>query len=187
MDFGIVRLSAEQGSGRRYHLFDGKGKLRLVADYASPWLPTDDGNRVRFAKPGGQVVASLDLPEDEGVVRNGRIHTSYALILDHAVYAILNKYEEENSDKPPFFTIEADGMTWLAWNQPNADTWLDLYNEIPTNLMVVNDPIESAQITPVGALKPADGKYNLAVTLPVNPFHHADVIILALIFLFDPS
>lgn len=188
MNFGIKRLYAEQVSGQRYHLFDGKGRLQLVADYASPWLPADEGNRVRFARSGGQVVASLDLPEGKGRVRNGRVHTSYALILNHAVYAILNKYQEEHGSASPFFTIEADGVTWLAWNETNSDAaLLTLYKEIPANLMVVNDPLESAQLDPIGSVTEATGDYDFGVTLPVHPFHHADLIILALVFLSDHS
>ena len=187
MDFKIRRLHDELDSGRRYHLFDGKDKLRLVADYASPWIPVDEQNRVRFARSSGQVMALLDLPEEEGRVRNGRVHTSYALILDHAVYAILNQYQAEDGGSPPFFTIEADGVTWLAWSQPDSDILLTLYKEIPANLMVVSDPLESAPIDPVGAVNRAAGDCDFIVTLPVNPLHHADLITLALVFLFDQS
>ena len=185
MDFGIKRLRAERDLGRRYHLFDGKGRLRLVADYASPWLPAEEGNRVRFARSGGQLVASLDLPEEKGRVRNGRVHTSYALILDHAVYAILNQYQDEHDSHPPFFTIEADGVTWLAWSEADNNDLLSLYKEVPANLMVVNNPLDSAPLDPVGAVTRPASEHDFVVTLPVNPFHHADIIVMALIFLFD--
>lgn len=187
MDFGIKRLPTVQDSGRRYHLFDGKGKLRLVADYASPWLPANERNRVRFARSGGQLVALLDLPVGEGRVRNGRIHTSYALILDHAVYAIVNQYRAEHGQKPPFFTIEADGVTWLAWSKPDSEVLLMLYKEIPANLMIVNDPLASEQLDPIGRVDRSAAEYDFSVMLPVHPFHHADVIVLALIFLLDQS
>ncbi|MCB9419308.1 MAG: hypothetical protein H6667_05870 [Ardenticatenaceae bacterium] len=185
MEFEIRRLHAGLGSGRRYHLLDGKSRLQLVADYASPWLPADEANRVRFARSGGQVVASLDLPEGEGRVRNGRIHTSHALIIDHAVYAIINKYQDENGRKPPFFTIEADGMTWLAWNRPDDDNLLTLYKEVPTNLMIVEDPLKSMPIDPVGQVTRAAQEHDFTVSIPVNPLHHADLIMLALVFLVD--
>lgn len=187
MDFGIKRLQSDEDLGRRYHLFDGKDRLLLVADYASPWLPEDELNRVRFARPSAQVVGSLDLPAGEELVRNGRAHTSYALILDHAVYAILNKFHTEASDRPPFFTIEADGMTWLAWSEPETEALLALYNEVPSNLMIVSDPLESALIDPVGTVSYVRSEAVFSVTLPVNPFHHADIIMLALIFLLDQS
>lgn len=187
MDFGIRRLQGEQDAGQRYHLFDGKDRLQLVADHGSPWLPADEQNRVRFARPGGQVVASLDLPKEEKRVKNGRIHTSYALILEHAVYAILNKYQDKQGKKRPFFTVEADGVTWLAWSETGSNVLLALYKEVPANLMVVNDPLESGQLDPVGAVSRAEERYDFSVTLPVHPFHHADLIILALVFLFDQS
>ena len=187
MDFGIRRLHDEQGSGRHYHLFDAQDQLRLVADFASPWLPAGEADRVRFARSSGQLVASLDLPEEEGKKRNGRVHTSYALILDHAVYAIINKYQQTDNNKQPFFTIEADGVTWLAWSNPDSDILLTLYKEVPANLMVVSDPFESAPIDPVGAVKRAAGDRDFVVTLPVNPLHHADLVTLALVFLFDQS
>ena len=183
MDFGIKRLQSDINLGRRYHLFDGKGKLLLVADHASPWLPLDELNRVRFARSGGQVVGALDLPLGMGLLRNGRTHTSFALILDHAVYAILNKYQGEAGDRPPFFTIEADGMTWLAWSEPESESVLALYNEVPSNLMIVSDPVESALLDPVGTVGQAGDTFS--VNLPINPFHHADIIMLALIFLLD--
>lgn len=186
MDFGIRRLLSEGNSGQRYHLFDSKDRLQLVADYASPWLSAEEQNRVRFARSSGQLVASLDLPEEEGRVRNGRSHTSFALILNHAVYAILNKYQDKQGDKPPFFTIEADGVTWLAWNDPDSDSLLTLYKEVPANLMVLSDALEAEKLEPVGAVKAGD-KYDFTVNLPINPFHHAATIILALIFLFDQS
>jgi hypothetical protein len=187
MDFRIVRLHADQEVGRRYHLFDGKGKLLLVADHANPWLPDDELNRVRFARSGGQVVGALDLPTGKGMVRNGRVHTSYALILDHAVYAILNKYQDEAGEQPPFFTIEADGMIWLAWREPDSESFVALYNEVPSNLMIVSDPLESNLLDPVGTVSQTVGATTFSVSLPINPFHHADIIMLALIFLLEQS
>ncbi len=187
MDFGIKRLYAEEELGRRYHLLDGKGKLILVADYGSPWLPADSQRRVYLARSGGQIVATFDLPEGGKKARNGRSQTSYALILDHAVYAILNEYQEESGHKLPFFTIEADGVTWLAWSDAEDDALLTLYSDVPPNLLIVNDPFESGQLKSVGVVKRASGEYDFTVTLPVNPLHHADLIALSLIFLFDQS
>lgn len=185
MNFGIKRLYAEEGSGRRYHLFDGKGKLALVVDYGSPWLPVDSPRRVYLARSGGQVVATFDLAEGEGRGRNGRSRTSYALIVDHAVYAILNEYQETTGAEPPFFTIEVDGVIWLAWSETEDDALLTLYSDVPSNLMIVNDPFESGQLNPVGVAYRVTGEYDFTVTLSVNPLHRADLIALCLIFLFE--
>ncbi|MCP4424237.1 MAG: hypothetical protein GY803_07095 [Chloroflexi bacterium] len=88
-------MHTNRESGKRYHLFDGKGKLALVADHGSSWMPEETRQTVRFVNLGAQVLATLDFPGGGGKLRNGRFHTNHALILDHAVYAIINKYWEE--------------------------------------------------------------------------------------------
>lgn len=183
MDFGVVRLHSTQESGRRYHLYDGKDKLTLVADYANPWLPVDAANRVWLAGADAAVVATLDLPDGDGWVRNGRTHTSFALILDHAVYAIFNKYEAEIDDgAAPYFIIEVEGVSWLAWSHPDEDALFTLYNHDRTSVSV---PLESGERTPIGAIYRAHGQYDFTISLSVEHLRFAPPLLLALIFLID--
>lgn len=185
MDFGVKRLHTGQETGRRYHLFDAKGKLVLVADHGSPWLPTDAHRQVRLTRSGGQVVATFDLPEKAGTAKNGRFQTSYALILDHAVYAIINEYQEASGDKPPYFTIEADGRECLLWRWSQASLSYNLYPEIPANLTIFDSPLESEILSVAGQIQHTDGRYDFTVTLPNRQFRHAALIVLALVFLLD--
>jgi hypothetical protein len=185
MDFGVKRLHTSQETGRRYHLFDGKGKLVLVADHGSPWLPTDSYRQVRFARSGGQVVAIFDLPEGAAQLKNGRFHTSYALIRDHAVYAIINELQEEGGDTPPYFTIEADGQECLLWRWRQDPLSFNLYAEIPSNLTIFDDPLEFEMLAAIGQIQQTDGRYDFTITLPSRQFRHLALILLALVFLLD--
>ena len=157
----------------------------LVMDHGSPWLPADSENRVHFSRSGGQKVATLDLPEGGGVSKNGRIHTSYALIIDHAVYAIFNQHQDEAGDKPPYFVIEADGLTWLAWPPQQENVLVNLYDEVPASLAVIGDPSELDLVEVSGQIRQADGAYHFTITLPDQQFRHAALIALALIFLIE--
>ncbi len=183
MNFGVVRLHSMQESARRYHLFDDKDKLALVADYASPWLPADEPRRIWFAGADGAVMATLDLPEGEGRARNGRIHTSYALILDHAVYAIFNKYETEHDDSAaPYFIIEVEGVTWLAWNYPEDGDLFTLYDQGRTSVSIPPEPDER---TPIGIIQRAHHQHDFSISLSVEQLRFAPLLLLALIFLID--
>jgi hypothetical protein len=51
--------------------------------------------------------------------------------------------------------------------------------------MLVNDPQDLTQYDPAGAVNQAAGEYDFMVTLSDNPLHHAELILLALIFLVD--
>jgi len=92
MRFGIRRLDAGGDNGRRYHLFDEDGRVELVADYGSRWLAAEPGHHVRFARSSGDVVASMRLPRPLLPGHNRQRSVSYAVILNHAVYAIINEY-----------------------------------------------------------------------------------------------
>ncbi len=188
MNFSVQRLHTEEDSARRYHLFNGRGKLTLVADYGSPWLrgAEDAQRQVRFAWSSGELVATLDLPEKGERQADDLVHTSYALILDHAVYAIINAYQAGNEpDTTPYFTIEVEGMVWLVWGKEQDDALFTLYDQVPSNLAVSDNPLESGLIEPIGRIHRTQGDYDLTITLPDQRLHEAALLALALLFLID--
>ncbi|MCA9929538.1 MAG: hypothetical protein KC419_13725 [Anaerolineales bacterium] len=186
MDFGIVRLSSEWPGAKLYHLYDKKGKLRVVADHGTPWLPVDPQQHVRFARPSGDLVATMDLTWLPKQQRNGRHHVAYAIIIDHAVYAILNKYWDGNDNQAaPYFVLEAGEELWLALDKPHEDRHYTLYDEVPSDLMITSDPQQSQLPEPIGYLYQGLGEYDYNIVFPTEQLQHPALVSLALIFLID--
>ncbi len=186
MNFGIKRLPAT-GNGRRYHLYDKEEQLLLVADHGSPWLPKDPCKHVRFAKPDGRPVASLDLPWQE----NGRKkhkHTSYAIIYDFAVYAIINEYGRSLDGDPlslPYYLMEVEGVRWLVCGGCEQDLFLGFYDDVPDGLAVFTEPQDATLPEPIGRVQSAQTIHDFQIKLPVDSFSQASLLSLALIFLVD--
>lgn len=186
MNFGIKRLPA-MGYGRRYHLYDKEEQLLLVADHGSPWLPKDPCKHVRFAKPDGQPVASLDLPWQEKE-NKAQKHTSYAIIHDFAVYAIINEYGRSLDGDPlslPYYLMEVEGVRWLVCGGCEQDLFLGLYDQIPAGLAVYTEPRDAALPEAQGGLQPANDLYDYQLVLPTDSFSQAALLSLALVFLVD--
>ena len=186
MDFGTLRLPADSPEIKRYHLFDKKGKMILVADHGTPWLPADPQKHVRFALPSGDVVATMDLTWAAKKGRNGRQHTAYAIIVDHAVYAIINKYWDANNDEVrPYFVIEVVETLWLVLGKETENSHYSIYGEVPPDLMILNEPNQSELPDPIGFLYAGLGEYDFNIAMPTHQIDYPALVSMALIFLLD--
>ena len=175
------------GNGRRYHLYDEKEHLLLVADHGSPWLPKEPCKHVRFAKPDGQPVASLDLPWRDNENKDQK-HTRYAIIYDYAVYAIINEYGRSLDGDPlplPYYLMEVEGVRWLVCGGCEQDLFLGFYDAIPAGLSVFTEPHDAALPAACGQLQPVNGRYDFQIALPLQTFAQAALLSLALVFLVD--
>lgn len=184
MEYRIKRL-LPQMNGRRYHLYDAQGQLILVADHGSPWLPSDPRRHVRFARPDGYPLASLDLPWRPGESAKRQKHVSYAIIFDHAVYAIVNEHAQKERAELPYFTVEVEGMQWLALPLPEPSVLLALYDEIPNGLGVYKDAVAEQMLDPVAWIRAATGDYDFYAKFPSGALDQSALVALALIFLAD--
>ncbi len=185
--FGVKRLPIVE-NGRRYHLYDTQDQLILVADHGSPWLPQDPKRHVRFARPDGHPVASLDLPSPPTGDESPAHSVSYAIIFDHAVYAILNEYDRSLDNKAldlPYFVLEAEGKRWLACGSCNADPFFALYDQVPAGLSVYTEPQTEELPDPVGLLEQDSNAFDLWISLPNGRFRQGALLSLALVFLID--
>jgi len=185
MDFSVTFLPSDSASIRRYHLFDDSGKLALIADYGTPWLPFPQ-KHVRFALPSAVVVATMDLTwEEKGRGKgNGRQHIAYAIIKDHAVYAIINKYAEPDSDKA-YFVLEVGDMLWLVLGKDSPDRRYNFYDQLPSDLLIHHRPNQLDLPEPIGHLYKGLGVYDYNVVIPEDLVADPDLLSLALIFLID--
>jgi hypothetical protein len=180
MDYRIRRLPPLEES-RQYHLYDQENRLGLVADFGSPWLGGLRGSYVRFGLPSSDLVALMDVSVSSRK-KNGRSHIAYAIQQNHAVSAILNKYQV--GDKPPYFVIEADEQLWLALPQADQKHYL-LYNEVPSDLMITNEPVTTSLPAPIGTIYFEIGEYDYQIVMPPQELNFPQLIMLALVFLID--
>lgn len=188
MNFGVKRLPAED-KGRRYHLYDEHDQLILVADHGSPWIPEEPTRHVVFARPNGDPIATLDLPERNGDGKRQK-GTSYAVIHEHAVYAIINEHGPENGRKAkpnelPYYTVEVEGMRWLALPHTDPHTLFALYEEVPSGVDVYGEQVAEELPPPVAAVHPVADGYDFVVEMPEERLQQSALLLLALIFLVD--
>lgn len=195
VSYRIRRLPADDEPGRRYHLFDRADQLLLVADQGSAWLPAGNVAQVRFARPGGEQVASMDLPGPAG----GRPERkqNYAIIYEHAVYALLTAKDLSSGTgtltqapvpgKFDRLIIEVEGYRWLGlcWTGGDNGRLLVLYDMETTGLSSSVDP-ESADLPePIGLLEVGAGDYDFDLTLPAGRLAQGPLLGLVLVYLVD--
>lgn len=187
MDYGIKRVRTDWPTARCYHVYDNRNRLILVADHGTPWLQPDPQQQVRFALPSGEPQASMDLTWMAKRSRNGRQHIAYAIILDHAVFAIINKYWEEAADTGvlPYYVLEIADTLWLALAKPGADRHFAFYDEVPSDLMIYEQPQQSELPQPIGHIYHGLGHYAYNVAMPVQQLRHPALVALAMAFLID--
>lgn len=186
MEFRIKRVYAGDEPTRCYHLYNQQEKLILVADHDTPWLPEDSHHQVRFARADGELVASLDLPWQADKHKSGMSFTRHAIILDHAVYAIISVYwDKEINDKRPYLVIEVEGHRWFAkCCHPDGYDYA-IYENVPTNLTVVDELLEEELPPLVGYLNTVVGGREFDLALPGKILQKTAVIALAILFLLD--
>jgi len=196
VSYRIRRLPAGDESGRRYHLFDRDDRLLLVADQGSAWIPPGDVAQVCFARPGGEQVASMDLPATAGNRPDSK-KQNYAIIYEHAVYALLTAMDLSSgtgslaqTSAPGKFdrlVIEVEGYKWLGlcWTDDDNGRLLVLYDMGTTGLSSSVDP-ESADLPePIGLLEVSTGDYDFDLTLPGGRLAQGPLLGLALVYLVD--
>ncbi len=187
MDFGIRRLPPFE-EDHRYHLFDDQGQLILVADYGSPWLPVDSLQQVRFARPDGNLIATLDLPHSRQIDGRPERVTSYAIIFDYAVYAIINRINssidvlEKNRR---YFTLEVEGQTWLILPKGDESGTYELYNRLSPGFSRHIEPETTNLLDPAAIIQEQVEDFNYIATIPIRELKQRELVVLALVFLID--
>jgi hypothetical protein len=186
----------EDEQARRYHLFDRADQLLLVADGGSPWLPQSDPPQVRFARPDGERVASMDLPRPDE--RRADKKQNYAVIFEHAVYALITAMDLSSitgalaATPARYFdrlVIEVEGNKWLAlrWTGLEEGPLLVLYDAAASGLSPQLDA-ESADLPePIGLVEVGAGDYDFDLTLPSGRLAQGPLLALAVAYLVDSS
>jgi hypothetical protein len=188
MEFEIRFLEPHSEVLQRCHFYDAQGMLTLVAEMGTPWYE-DESSKIRIATSGGELLATLDFPGVETTGKQGQGRIDYALIYDHAVYAILTKYaplDPDDEDALPYFTIEAEGERWLALGEREngrlPHSKFSLCDNTPSDLSVYADPLDACNGT-IGKIRRVTGEYDYDVTFPDDRFQQPQLISLALVFL----
>lgn len=191
VSYRVRRLHEDEDRARHYHLFDGTGQLLVVADQGSEWLPAGDLPQVRFARPDGERVASMDLPRlDE---RRPDRKQNYAVIYEHAVYALITAMDltsntSELTAQPRFdrLVIEVEGNRWLGlrWTEHEGPL-LILYDMAATGLSAQVDPEATHLPEPLGLIEVGTGDFDFDLTLPAGRLMQGPLLGLALVFLVD--
>ncbi len=194
VSFRIRRLPDDDPAVRRYHLFDRAEQLLLVADQGSGWLPPGPP-QVRFARPDGERVATMDLPRPDE--RRPDRKQNFAVIYEHAVYALITAMDLSSGTSPlnpppagrrPFdrLVIEVEGHRWLGlcWTGEEAGPLLVLYDAAAAGLSPAIDPEAVDLPEPIGLVEAA-GEHEFELTLPAGRPAQGALLGLALIYLID--
>ncbi|MEM7113666.1 MAG: hypothetical protein AAF614_14605 [Chloroflexota bacterium] len=176
MDFGIKQLAAEGAT--LFHLYDKWDRLRFVADQGSPWLIDKPGHYVRLARTDGHLVASLNLPwveeREEEVEENGRFPLSYAILIDHAVYAVIEVYPQDN-----WFVLEVEENRWLLMPNKEAPGY-DLLDNAPSTFRLKTKTFEAIAAEPIGQFEMGAFGYDVGATWPKKrPLRRPAILTLA--------
>ncbi len=199
VSYRIRRLPMNGEPARRYHLFDRAEALLLVADQGSPWLPPDLlPPQVRFSRPDGERVATMDLPPPDE--RRADRKQNYAIIYEHAVYALITALDLSGGTAalnaplpagPPTFdrlVIEVEGYRWLGlrWTEEGENgPLLVIYDADAAGLSTAVDPEAADLPEPIGLLEVGAGDYDFDLTLPAGRLAQAPLLGLALAYLVD--
>lgn len=194
VSYRVRRLPAADESARRYHLFDRADQLLLVADRGSAWLSPDEPLHVRFARPDGERVASMDLPRPDE--RRPDRKQNYAIIYEHAVYALITAMDLSSGSNPlalpvaprsfDRLVIEVEGNKWLALRRTEDDgPLLVLYDTDAAGLSPLIDPEAADLPEPIGLLEVGTGDYDFDLTLPAGRLEQGPLLGLALVYLVD--
>ena len=192
-------MHAPGEAARRYHLFDRADQLFLVADQGSAWLPNEVTPQVRFARPDGERLATMDLPRPTD--RRPEKQHNYAIIYEHAVYALITAPIRPPSGATaplpaaggtvwPFgrLWIEVEGQRWLALRWHNEEgALLVLYDAAANGLSLTTDPETADLPEALGLLEVGTGDYDFDLTLPAGRLEQAPLLGLALVYLVDQS
>jgi hypothetical protein len=183
MIFKVKRLHDATDAGRRYHLFDEAHHLLLVADQGSPWLPEEPTSRVRFARPGGEQIATLDLPRAGGAPPGKKV--SYAIIFNHAVYAILNA-QAADPNSPRDYLLEVEGNRWfVTQEEPERPASLNIYSQSPADAEIYPETELPGPIGTIRLSEESSGGYDFTISLPEGRLSQAALIALALVVIAD--
>mgnify|MGYP001335335143 CR=1 FL=1 len=189
MDYSVRFLQLDSNGKHCGHLYVGQNRLSLVADYGSPWLKDEPG-KVRLARPSGEFIASLEFPGLKTTSKGGNPRTNYALVYDHAVYAIITEYpwpQPNEPDAAPYFEIETEGQRWVALNRPadgrSPTACYVLCADAPANFQPYTQPLDNCLSDPVGQIDRQEAASEFVVMLPDGRFRQAQLILLSLVFL----
>jgi len=188
MEYGIRFLEPHSDVLQRCHFYDEQGVLTLVAELGTPWQDEED-SKIRIATPGGELLSTLDFPGVETIGKQGQGRIGYALIHDHAVYAIITKHAPIDADEAhglPYFTIEVEGERWLALgergNGRSPISKFVLCDNAPANLSVYADPLDACDEA-IGKIRRVTGDLDYDIVFPDGRFQEPALISLALAFL----
>ncbi len=194
VSYRIRRLPAGDEAGRRYHLYDRSDQLLLVAEQGSPWLP--EAPQVRFARPDGERVATMDLPLPDD--RRPDKKQNYAVIYEHAVYALITALDLSSGTgalRPPpaaagatfdRLVIEVEGNKWLGLCWTGEEGPLLILYDLETSDLLPTVDAEAADLPePIGLLEVGTGDFDFDLTLPAGRLAQGSLLGLALVYLVD--
>ncbi|MCZ2114724.1 MAG: hypothetical protein LC131_12990 [Anaerolineae bacterium] len=185
----------EGEEGRRYQLFKQPDRPLLLARRIDAPSATEPP-QVRFSRANSARVATMDLPRPTD--RRPDKKQRYAVIYEHAVYALITTMDLSGGTSPLFprppasnkfdrLVIEVEGHHWLglcpAAGQDGPP--LTLYDMVAADLPATVD-VESADLPePIGFIEAGEGEGDYDLTLPAGRLTQEGVVALALVYLVD--
>lgn len=189
MDFSILRTMRESDEHPTYALHDAAGSSLLLADQTESPEP-DSRRQIRLARPGGRLVATIDLPQPTTTPEEN-LRLDYAIIHEYAVYAIISVRRrppsETEAHSAVYYTLEVEGETWLLLPHPEDEACYAFYDEVPAGLQTY-DTLTELDLPPrIGKICRNGDEEVMNANLEPRRLVHTDLVVLALALLIDQS
>ena len=190
MDFLIERTASEADDYPVYTLLDAQGASLLRAERGQGALP-EERRQMRLTRPGGRLVATIDLSQVESPAMAEEKRTDYAIIHEFAVYAIVSVCRrpdaDDNGASGVYFVLEVEGETWLALPHPEEAGCFALYDEVPAGLHTYDTLTELDLPASIGRICQQNEGSRLTIRLAPRRLKRTDMVLLALGYLIDQS
>lgn len=186
MSFTVERTQETEDGSPVYSLLDAQGSTLLKAEQV-PGLGPEDRQQIRLARPGGRLMATIDLPQVDVPGMEDDARTDYAVIHDFAVYAIVSACRRPDAEvgSNAYYVLEVEGEAWTALPDAEDATCYALYDDVPAGLDTY-DTLTELDLPPcIGRVCRADEGRSLAITLSPQHLKHTDLVLLALGLLID--
>lgn len=188
MEYIVRRTTSETGEFPTYTLLDTNGATLLHADQ-SQGPPPDSRRQIRLMRPGGRLLATIDVPPT--TVDEDEQRLDYAIIHDYAVYAIVSVHRRHNSEgngsAERYFVLEVEGETWLLLPHPEQNACYALYDEAPASLDTYDTLTELDLPRHIGRFCRDGDDRALSIQLDSARLTHTNLLVLALALLIDQT
>ena len=187
MNLSVKRQPTEEKGQPEYHLFSETGTLLLRADLQGLAASGNADRVIRFVRPDNNLLATMKFVAPPAERENQKRDVDFVLVQDYAVYAIISRHTRPGSEGlgglDLYYTLEAEGDTWLALPESDPAGAFALYNRVPAGIGTYHRLTELDLPPSVGRVLPGAATGDFQIELPARRWRQANLVLLAFVVL----